>query len=99
VKIVSKIVSRVKRIKMVTLLRVSAVLTILGLAMMIWSLLVPTPMPVMLAMSVGQAFGTMAFGLYLLAIVIDLRRNRRARRESLRNIDVGSLLSDREEQR
>ena len=57
-----------------TLLRIAAVLTLIGLALMAWSMLVPTPLPVMLAMTVGQAIGTAAFGLYLLVVVRELRR-------------------------
>jgi hypothetical protein len=83
---IAKLVERVKRVKMTTLVRISAVFTIIGLAFMVWSLLVPTPMPVMLAMSIGQVFGTTAFMLYLTAIVIDLRRERRAKRESQQNL-------------
>jgi hypothetical protein len=64
------------------MLRTSAVLTLLALALMIWSVFQPTPMPVMLAMSLGQALGTGAFALYALAILIDLRRSRRIRRET-----------------
>ena len=64
------------------LLRASAVLTLLALALMVWSVLQPTPLPVMLAMSVGQALGTGAFAMFGLAILIDLRRSRRIRRES-----------------
>ncbi|HTR50380.1 MAG TPA: hypothetical protein VMJ10_06700 [Kofleriaceae bacterium] len=61
-------------------LRVSAVLTLVGLAMMVWSILVPTPLPVMLAMSVGQFLGTTAFAIYLFIVVRQLRREwRRAR--------------------
>jgi hypothetical protein len=56
-----------------TLLRVSAVFTIIGLALMAWSMLVPTVWPIMIAMSAGQGFGTIAFGLYLFCIVRDLR--------------------------
>jgi len=84
---IAKLVARVKRVQMTTLVRISAAFTILGLIFMVWSLLVPTPLPVMLAMSVGQAFGTSAFMLYLFAIVIDLRRERRARRESQQNLE------------
>lgn len=87
---IAKLLARVKRVKMTTLVRISAALTILGLAFMVWSLLVPTPMPVMLAMSVGQALGTSAFFLYLIAIFIDQRRDRRAKRESQQ--DLGSVL-------
>lgn len=69
------------------LLRISAILTIVGLAFMVWSLLAPTPMPVILAMSIGQLAGTAAFGLYLYVILVDLRRERRRkRRESQEQI-------------
>ncbi len=81
-KLVDAINRRLARVRTVTMLRISAVFTILGLACMVWSMLQPTPLPVMLAMSVGQVFGMTAFGLYLAVIVIDLRRGRRARRES-----------------
>lgn len=64
------------------LVRVAAVLTLVGLALMVWSMVNPTPLPVMLAMSVGQVVGTAAFALYGLAVYKDLRRIRRERRES-----------------
>lgn len=86
-KFLSTLVARAKRLKMPTLLRFSAAFTIIGLALMVWSLLQPTPLPVMLAMSVGQLFGTTAFVLYLISIVIDLRRARRARRDSQRELE------------
>lgn len=60
-----------------TALRVSAVLTLVGLALMTWSMLEPTPLPVMLAMTVGQGIGCMAFGLYLFVVIRDIRRGRR----------------------
>ena len=72
---------------MTKLLRISALLTVIGLAFMVWSLLQPTPMPVLLAMSAGQGIGMLAFAIYLYVIVVDLRRGRRARRESLQSID------------
>jgi hypothetical protein len=40
---------------------------------MVWSMLVPTPLPVMLAMTVGQAIGTSAFALYLFVVIRDWR--------------------------
>lgn len=55
-------------------LRISAVLTLVGLALMAWSMLQPTPLPVMLAMTVGQAVGSGAFALYLYVVVRDVRR-------------------------
>jgi hypothetical protein len=57
-------------------LQVAAVLALFGLAMMVWSVLVPTPMPVVLAMTVGQGAGTLSFLLYLLVVIADLRRKR-----------------------
>jgi hypothetical protein len=68
------------------LVRVSGVLTIIGLALMVWSMLQPTPLPVMLAMSLGQVIGTSAFALYLFVVVRDIQRHRRAKRESLKEI-------------
>lgn len=75
---------------MTKLLRISALLTVVGLALMVWSLLQPTPMPVLLAMSAGQGIGMLAFGIYLYVILIDLRRGRRARRESLQSIQTST---------
>lgn len=57
-------------------LRVSAVLTLAGLAFMLWSLLEPTALPVVLAMSVGQGLGTLAFAIFGWVVVSDLRTKR-----------------------
>jgi len=67
------------------LLRVSAVLTIIGLGFMVWSMLQPTPLPVMLAMTFGQAIGTTAFGMYIYVVVREFRRD--YRRRSRRSMD------------
>jgi len=61
-----------------TALRWSALLTLIGLALMVWSIVAPTPLPVMLAMSVGQVVGSAAFAIYLYVVLRDLRRDRRA---------------------
>ncbi|MEO6773640.1 MAG: hypothetical protein ABI467_11580 [Kofleriaceae bacterium] len=58
-------------------MRIAAVLTLIGLGLMVWSILVPTPMPVMLAMTAGQAVGTSAFGIYIFIVVRQLRRELR----------------------
>jgi hypothetical protein len=65
---------------------VSGVLTLVALALMAWSMLVPTPLPVMLAMTLGQALGTTAFALYIFVVIRDIRRDRRARRDSLQDM-------------
>lgn len=55
-------------------LRGAAVLTLVALALMVWSVLQPTPLPVMLAMSLGQVIGTAAFAMYGYVVIRDLRR-------------------------
>ena len=59
-------------------LRISAVLTLVGLALMAWSMLKPTALPVMMAMTVGQGVGCTAFALYLYVVIRDVLRARRA---------------------
>lgn len=58
-------------------LRASAVLTAAGLAFMLWSLAAPTAMPVVLAMSVGQLIGTLAFAMFGWVVFSELREARR----------------------
>jgi hypothetical protein len=62
------------------LLRWSAVLTLIALGLMVWSMLEPTPLPVMLAMTAGQGLGTVAFVMYLFVVIQDFRRVRREKR-------------------
>jgi hypothetical protein len=57
-------------------------MTLVALALMVWSVVQPTPLPVMLAMSLGQLLGTTAFAMFGLAVLIDLRRARRLRRDA-----------------
>jgi hypothetical protein len=56
------------------ILRMACFLALVGIALMVWSLLDPTPMPVLVAMSVGQVFGTISFLAFLGVVVADLRR-------------------------
>src|SRR5690606_24287636 len=77
---VRRILRRLRAIGPGPLLRVSAALTLIALALMVWSMLQPTPLPVMLAMSVGQGLGTLAFALYGYVVLADLLRKRRAGR-------------------
>jgi len=53
------------------ILVVAAVLTLIGLALMVWSMAEPTPMPVILAMSVGQGLGILAFLLFGVVVLVD----------------------------
>jgi peptidoglycan/LPS O-acetylase OafA/YrhL len=59
------------------LLRVAAVLSLVGLALMLWSLFDPRPGPVLIGLSLGQVLGTASFAIYLSIVVWDLRRRRR----------------------
>ncbi len=60
------------------LLRVACVMAIVALALMAWSMLDPRPLPVLVAMSAGQALGTVSFLIFLAVVVSDLRRARAA---------------------
>jgi hypothetical protein len=59
-------------------LRAACVLTLVALALMTWSILSPHAAPILVAMSVGQALGTVAFATFLVVVYADLRRLRRA---------------------
>jgi len=73
-------------------LRVAAALTLVALALMVWSLIDPTVLPVMVAMTIGQAIGTAAFAAYGWVVFRDLFR-RRAERRSLQKIELSQRLA------
>jgi hypothetical protein len=56
------------------LTRLACVLALVGLAVMCFSVIVPRPLPVIFAMSGGQAIGIAAFTCYLVAVLLDLAR-------------------------
>lgn len=56
------------------LLVAACIMTLVALALMIWSLFVPTVWPIMVAMSVAQGFGTLAFAMYGYVVFRDMRR-------------------------
>ena len=53
------------------LIKVACILALLALALVCYSVLVPRPLPVILAMSVGHVIGGSAFACYLLAVILD----------------------------
>ncbi len=55
---------------------VACVLCLIALALIVWSLFSPTVLSVMVAMSLGQALGTVSLVLYLWAVIADLLRAR-----------------------
>jgi hypothetical protein len=65
--------------------RLACYTSLISMALMIWSVLDPTPFPVMISMSIGQAIGTLALSAYLAAVLaFQLRssRKKRARRSA-----------------
>ena len=60
------------------LLSAACVAALVALGLMCWSLFDPRPMPVMVAMSVGQALGTISLVTFLVVVLRDLRRPRGA---------------------
>ena len=61
-------------------LRLACVMTLCALGLMVWSLLDPTWLPIIVAMSGAQVFGTLAFAMYLFVVARELLRHRAVRR-------------------
>jgi len=61
------------------LLRLASVLVLVSLAFMAWGILHPRPLPVIVAMSVGQGIGILGAALFVVVAVRDLRRVLRSR--------------------
>lgn len=55
-------------------LRLAAVSALIALGLMVWGVLDPRPIALVVAMSVGQALGTLSFALYAVAVIADLLR-------------------------
>ena len=64
-------------------------LALVAIGLMIWSLLVPTPLPVMVAMSVAQGLGTLSLLAYLSVIIRELRSAARGHRTFAANGESG----------
>jgi hypothetical protein len=64
-------------------LRVACGLALVALALIVWSLLDPRPIPVILAMSLAQGLGTFSFAAFLWIVVRDLRAAQRKESEAL----------------
>jgi peptidoglycan/LPS O-acetylase OafA/YrhL len=68
---------KIESAKIPHLLRIAAVLSLVALALMMWSLFDPRPPPVLIALSLGQVIGTLSFAIYLAIVIWDIRRRRR----------------------
>lgn len=67
-----KALARLRAISNDTLIRVACVLGLVALPLMVVSVVIPNVWTVLVALSVGQAIGTLSFVLYLLVIARDL---------------------------
>lgn len=63
----------ISKITIRRLVLISAIMALGALGLMVVSIVFPNPMLLVLAMSLGQLFGTTSLALYLLAIVLDLQ--------------------------
>jgi hypothetical protein len=70
-----KLVQRLLAGSVLKLTRAACVFALLGLGLMSYSILDPRAIPVIMAMSVGHAFGVAAVACYALAVALDARRN------------------------
>ena len=59
------------------LLRVACVLALVALPLMVWSVFDPRAWPVLIALTAGQALGTISFLLFIVAVGRDLQLRRR----------------------
>jgi len=73
------VILRVLRYTVADLTRIACLFALAALALMAVSIIWPRPLPVILAMSLGQVLGGAAFGCYVLAVLLDVARARRAR--------------------
>ena len=56
-------------------LRWAAIAGLLALVLMGWGIVVPSPLSLVVAMTVGQALGTLSFAVYWLVVINDLRHS------------------------
>jgi len=64
--------SKRKRRRREHLLRVASVLAILALVLIVAPIFRPTPVPVLVALTVGQLLGTASFLTFLVIVAVDL---------------------------
>jgi len=69
-----------RRVNSYWVLRAACMLALFALGLFVWSLLDPHPIPVILAMSVGQVLGTVSFAAFLMVVAYDLRTTLRNER-------------------
>jgi len=63
----------ISRLTIRRLVLISTITTLVALGLMVMGIVFPRPILLVLAMSLGQLFGTLSLALYLLAILLDLQ--------------------------
>jgi hypothetical protein len=58
------------------LLSAACVIALVALALIVWSIVDPRPVPVVISMSVAQGLGTLSLLVYLVVVLADLVRAR-----------------------
>ena len=71
------------RLQVLSLVNIACVLGLLAIALMVWSVLDPTPFPVMISMSVGMVIGTLSLLSYICAVLLHTVRTRAARKSAV----------------
>jgi hypothetical protein len=66
-------VFNISKVTIRRLVLISTITTLVAVALMVAGIVFPRPLLLVLAMSLGQLFGTISLVLYLLAIVLDLQ--------------------------
>ena len=72
-----------KHVNVKRLVFISAIATLVALALMVVSIVAPKPLNLVMAMSLGQFFGTISLAAYLLAIALDLQTGGAAEEEAI----------------
>lgn len=67
---------RLRSLSVERLVRIACYGSLLSMGLMGWSVVDPTPFPVMISMSVGQAIGTVALLCYTVAVLLSQGRHR-----------------------
>jgi hypothetical protein len=78
----TSILQRIGGISSEKLVVIACCLGLVALPLMIWSLFDPTVWPVLLALSAGQALGTLSFAIYGAVVIKDLGLARALRRQA-----------------
>ena len=78
----TSLLTKLRAVESEKLVRVACWLGLIALPLMVASVFEPTVWPVLAALSLGQAIGTLSFALYLVVVARDLRVAARLRRRA-----------------